>query len=34
MREGFIDMIRDLWSNKSTGITPMERWQGKIHRVS
>jgi hypothetical protein len=33
LREGFVDMIRDLWSNMATGITPMERWQGKIRRV-
>jgi hypothetical protein len=33
LRDGFIDMIRDLWSNTTTGHTPMERWHGKIRRV-
>jgi hypothetical protein len=26
LHDGFIDMIRDLWSNMTTGHTPMERW--------
>jgi exonuclease III len=33
LRDGFIDMIRDIWSNNSSGNTPMERWQSKIRRV-
>jgi exonuclease III len=33
LREGFLDMIRDLCSNTTTGYTPMERWKGKIRRV-
>jgi hypothetical protein len=33
LREGFIDMIRDIWSNTTTGHTTMERLQGKIRRV-
>jgi hypothetical protein len=31
--DGFIDMIRDLWSSTTYGQTPMERWQGEIRRV-
>jgi hypothetical protein len=33
LRDGFIDMIRGLWSSTTSGHTPMERWQGKIRRV-
>jgi hypothetical protein len=33
LRDGFIDMIRDLWSSTTYGQTPMERWQRKIRRV-
>jgi hypothetical protein len=31
--DGFIDMIRDVWSNTTIGQSSMERWQGKIHMV-
>jgi hypothetical protein len=31
--DGFIDMIRGLWSSTTYGHTLMERWQGKIRRV-
>jgi hypothetical protein len=33
LRDGFIDMIRVIWSNTSSRGTPMEEWQGKIRRV-
>jgi hypothetical protein len=33
LRDEFIDMIRDLWSNTTIGHTPMKRWQEKIRRV-
>jgi hypothetical protein len=33
LRDGFLDMIRDLWPNTTTGATPIKRWQGKIRRV-
>jgi exonuclease III len=33
LREGFIELIREIWSNTVVGQTPMERWQGKIRRV-
>jgi hypothetical protein len=33
LREGFIDMIRDIWSSYTTGANPIERWQGKTRRV-
>jgi ribosomal protein L22 len=26
-------MVRDIWTNTIVGRTPMERWQGKIHRL-
>jgi hypothetical protein len=33
LRDGFIDMIRGIWTCTTFGQTPMERWQGKIRRV-
>jgi hypothetical protein len=33
LRDGFMDMIRELWSTTSHGQTPMEIWQRKIHRT-
>jgi hypothetical protein len=33
LQDGFIDMIIEIWSNTSSGGTPMEECQGKIHRV-
>jgi exonuclease III len=32
LRDGFIDMIKGLWTSTTFGQTPMERWQGKICR--
>jgi hypothetical protein len=31
--DGFIDMMRGVWASSTHDHTPMERWQGKIHRV-
>jgi hypothetical protein len=33
IRVGFMDMVRDIWTNILVGSTPMERWQGKIRRL-
>jgi hypothetical protein len=33
LRDGFLDMVRDIWANTTMGRTPMERWQGKIRRL-
>jgi hypothetical protein len=33
LQDGFIDMIREIWSSTTVGHTPMERWQGKIRWV-
>jgi hypothetical protein len=33
LREGFIDMIREIWSNYTGGGTPIERWQRKIRMI-
>jgi hypothetical protein len=33
IRDGFMEMVRDIWTNTLVGSTPMERWQGKIHRL-
>jgi hypothetical protein len=26
LREGFMDMVRDIWTNTVVGDSPMERW--------
>jgi hypothetical protein len=33
LRDGFIDKIREIWSNYASGETPMEQWQGNTRRV-
>jgi transposase len=32
-REGFMDIVRDIWTHTVGGCTPMERWQRKICRL-
>jgi hypothetical protein len=32
-RDGFVEMIREIWSSHTEGNTPIERWQGKIRRI-
>jgi hypothetical protein len=29
LRDGFIEMVRDIWTNTVVGSTPMERCRGK-----
>jgi hypothetical protein len=33
LRDEFKEMVRDIWTNTIVGMTPMERWQGKIRRL-
>jgi hypothetical protein len=33
LQDGFMKMVRDIWTNTLVGSTPMERWQGKICRL-
>jgi hypothetical protein len=33
LRDGFIEMVKDIWVNTIGGRTPMERWQCKIRRL-
>jgi hypothetical protein len=33
LRDGFMEIVRDIWVNTSRGRTPMERWQCKIRRL-
>jgi exonuclease III len=33
LRDGFLDMVRDIWTNTVVGDSPMQRWQGKIHKL-
>jgi hypothetical protein len=31
--DGFVEMIRGIWSSHTKGNNPIERWQGKIRRI-
>jgi hypothetical protein len=33
LRDGFVEMIREIWSSHTEGNNPIERWQEKIRRV-
>jgi hypothetical protein len=33
LRDGFKEMVRDIWNNTKVGRMPMERLQGKIDRL-
>jgi hypothetical protein len=33
LRDGFKEMVRDIWTSTIVGRMPMERWQGKIGRL-
>jgi hypothetical protein len=33
LRDGFIEMIKGIWSSHNEGNNPIEQWQGKIRRV-
>jgi len=33
LRDGFMDMVKKVWSEEDTGSTPMEKWQAKIRRL-
>ena len=33
LRDGFMDMLKKVWSEEDTGSTPMEKWQAKIRRL-
>lgn len=33
LREGFCDMVQDIWQNAVVDGTPLERWQAKIRRL-
>jgi hypothetical protein len=32
LREGFFDMVKEIWSEAQGGHTPLEKWQAKIRR--
>jgi hypothetical protein len=33
LRDGFADMVRNIWTNEDKGSNAMERWQAKIRRL-
>jgi hypothetical protein len=33
IRDGFHDMVAQIWQSESSGHTPLERWQNKIRRL-
>jgi hypothetical protein len=32
-RDGFVDMVKDIWINEAGGSNPLEKWQAKIRKV-
>ena len=33
IRDGFFDLVKEVWESKNRGRTPLERWQSKIRRL-
>jgi hypothetical protein len=33
LRDGFMEMAKDIWTHTEVGRMPMEHWKGKIHRL-
>jgi hypothetical protein len=33
LKDGFMEMVRDIWTNTLVGSTPIKRWQGKIRTL-
>ena len=33
LRDGFMDMVKEVWESVDQGPTPMETWQAKIRRL-
>jgi hypothetical protein len=33
LRDGFYDMVKEIWTNENGGSSPMEKWWAKIRRV-
>jgi hypothetical protein len=33
LREGFYDMVANIWQSEDSGSCPLERWQSKIRRL-
>jgi len=32
-RDGFFDLVKEVWESENRGRTPLERWQSKIRRL-
>jgi hypothetical protein len=33
LKEGFFEVVSEVWNNETRGSTPMQRWQNKIRRL-
>ena len=33
LRDGFMEMVKNVWESENHGSTPMEHWQAKIRRL-
>jgi hypothetical protein len=33
LKEGFFEVVSEIWKKENRGITPMQRWQNKIRRL-
>jgi hypothetical protein len=33
LKDGFFEMVAEVWNKENKGVTPMQRWQNKIIRL-
>jgi hypothetical protein len=33
LKEGFFELVSDVWNKEKRGVTPMQKWQNKIKRL-
>jgi hypothetical protein len=33
LKEGFFEMVSEVWTKENKGTSPMQRWQNKIRRL-
>lgn len=33
IKDGFFELVSEVWSNEKRGVTPLQKWQNKIRRL-